>query len=422
LEHGLNELWCFIPFCLVYFTIPLLCYHFRNKPHELFAVENVWAHLAAFIGVEMFDEPLEHIAEVSGAGTILFLASPVLAFGLFFGLAKAATLLSKHAFGIEASHSHGHGEKDGKSPAEGHAPEHAHPPESDGHAGGEHGSQGDHGHADHGDHAHHHTWDHCVMKAQAEVSAIVCGFLIKNLGEDIADHIGGESEAADVHTLGSVAVLIVWTAMICGIYCAVVHYQDKIVKYFDSEDIYEKIQDHLCFAVAWCVAASSTHITYWCVETESTNSPLKSLTVRKMVNALWVTPAMVAVILFMDRLADMCLFTDAKAESISSCCGLITGIAWEKCYQSGARTVAEVTPMHDTLVQVILGFGLVAALVPGWLKFIVPKATAPMPERALTKLRRSVEGEAHSNAAQEASSGPESGSEDGSASSPQRKL
>merc|ERR1719326_1408624 len=107
------------------------------------------------------------------------------------------------------------------------------------------------------------------------------------------------------------------------------------------------------------IATCSKWTTYWILETSNPESVTKSMTIRKMMDAVWVTPAMVVLVIYMDKLADAGLFDDTKAEGVISVCGLVTGLAWEQCYSSSMRTISHSSDA-PTLTTVFIGFGLVA--------------------------------------------------------------
>lgn len=359
--HGLNELWCAVPFLCVFFSLRPLCFICRNRPNELFAVENIMAHLAAFIAVEMFTEPLEHIGhKMGGLGCILlYLMAPVFSLAMFFGLRKASAFLCERVLEMDSHPIIARFTLEAPRNENGNQ----HAPEA--------GNESDHG---------HHSWEHAVSKGEIEASAIVFGFLIKEIGEALCNQIMGNAGAADEHGLGSIIFMIIWTGLVGASYAMALQ-NKEVLEGKLGEEMCEMVQDHLAMSISWCIATTSKWTTYWMVKTDDPKSTLKSLTVRKMVNALWLTPAMVGLLIGMDALADAGRFDDMKADSLIAVCGLVTGISWEQCYASTVTTVGNSSSYAPVIIQTIIGFGLVAALVPGWMKFIVPKARAPVPPR-----------------------------------------
>merc|ERR1719263_1096421 len=102
-----------------------------------------------------------------------------------------------------------------------------------------------------------------------------------------------------------------------------------------------------------------------------------------MVQVMWETPFMVGGIILMDKIADLGGFDESIAESLIGVFGLVTGICWEQCFKSATSSISAGWSGHYTKVGISTGLslGLVAVLLPGWLKFIIPKARLPIPPR-----------------------------------------
>lgn len=405
LPHGIDEICCAIPFVLTFFLIRPVCHWRRKDPNDLFATENILGHLAAFIGIEMFNEPMEWCVEKLGwedkwAKRLAFYGfAPLFAFALVKCMQFLSRILGERMVGIKdeerMGHGHGHGAAEGHA-EETHAPEqHAPQPKTE-----EHAEESE-------DDVDAHVWLHATSTAQIECSAIMVGFLIKEFGEQMKAYAVGHSPYADGHLVKGVWFMAAYTLFWCVLFLGVLAKKSGIVESI-GEDYFKEVQDHLGMTGAWCMFTTAKWFTYVAFWTNDAGSVLKAFTVRKMLIALWVTPTMIIILIVLDQLADRGILDDVKAGSILACTGLVVGIAWEQCYGSAVRTIAlgsgaaaaelartatgglseksehlstSDQGMDGGIIQVILGFVICAILIPGWKRFIVPTARLPMPPR-----------------------------------------
>jgi len=346
-----------------FFALGPLCYISRKRPNVIFAAENIVAHLAAFICVEMYDEPLAHIAHQQGLGGhfLIYCMAPASCVAMFWILSIASDLLCA-ALKLEEEES------------------------ALDHLSLEHVPEGSHHHVETGaflGQGHDHSWKHCMKAAQGESLAIVFGFLVKELGEELINYFANDhSGIADQHSRYAVLYMLAYTVFIGAIFIWISSNNERLAERFGEEPT-DKVEQIGGMSLAWCVATASKWTTYALFQTSNNNSVYKSITVRKLLDAAWITPAMVVLVIGMDALADRGLFADHKAESVISVCGLVTGIAWEQCFASATITVSEGIPGPAATIQSLITLVLLVALVPGWLKYFVPKAREPTPKREL---------------------------------------
>eukprot|EP00928_Gymnodinium_smaydae_P028683 TRINITY_DN2181_c0_g1_i3.p1 TRINITY_DN2181_c0_g1~~TRINITY_DN2181_c0_g1_i3.p1 ORF type:complete len:552 (-),score=48.73 TRINITY_DN2181_c0_g1_i3:151-1806(-) len=378
-----DDLWKCCPSILIFLSLDKICFMYRKDPDKLFAVENIAGHLAAFFAIEAWHERLEVFTirnKSEHMRLLFFFAAPFLSIIFFYTMHKfslwflaeqqAHTETEVHDASGTASDSQGSEE----TAAEAEASCAPACPEVCAETSEKTPVVAEVVPKAHG-HGHEGHWKHIASHARVEASALVFGFLVKEFGKMVMYVLYGQGKLGE-HCFGDVVIMFTMTATILVVYIAFVHFQDSIRSWI-GKGLYSSTETHICFALSWCFATVAKWWTYSWLATDDKDSALKSLTLRKLIDAVWLVPLMAGctVVVAMMKRASR-----TKQEGVVVCCGIISGIALEQMYASSIRTVARECPIKQELAEVLIGFTMLVCSLPVWYTYVVPIARLPLPK------------------------------------------
>jgi len=154
--------------------------------------------------------------------------------------------------------------------------------------------------------------------------------------------------------------------------------------------VLESLQVHLSMTFSWLLMHWSECCVFKLIDISSgTNSILNGHTVKKLFTAAALSPMLVLVIIWLDKLADRGLLDSTSAEASVDCVAFVVGLAWEKVFASAITNMsAQLGESKNlwfqpgpVLPDLALSLLLLYTMLPGWRRFLVPTASQPVPER-----------------------------------------
>jgi hypothetical protein len=428
-EHYWPEFFTCLGMFMVWFiAISIMSRHFRSSVENLFMVNAVVAHEAAFVCIHTFGHMEEHVAHQSDKAEdaifakrwiyrlyplcLLMVLRILTQFSHWIRMgsspssgqtgaappvehdAASKPSLPPIAEGIEEMHEDvavapatssrqlGHGES--FNIADMH-PSQEETSESKGHGGLESTRSLrcslDESRSSHAD------WRENVMEAEDEMCAIVIAYLLRQstlyfacgriptLEGDFKDHSPEMFESLGMAICTYIMMLTVTTWYISqhhgDAHSAVMHNKD-------GRRFVQFLQVLWAMTIAWhCLSMGR-----WLLQMFVDQPALQFVA-----NAFCLSPVCVVIVILVDKLADNQAIYENTAEIIIESVGLLVGFAWEKAFYHAVHTVIDFNEItfsqmiSTEWMECVLCLGLVAFMLPAWKFIIVPQSCQPVPVR-----------------------------------------
>lgn len=345
-NNHLDEMFNLIPFVFWFVSLRIIGWRLRERGDLQHLVLAIVSHLAAFVAIEIVDEPLgyfEEILEMRGFHHARFMvwAASAWSFMIFFIILRRVSLFVVRKVAGDVSEVR----------------------MSDWSAEGEDEEE----------------WMEMVEEAEFEASAIIFGFMAKQLAIIVVDGC----HQCEHHSLNEVVnMLAVALGLLIFFVCAAL-LRERFPHSMRAKH-WRILLSHISMALAWVFGTGTKWIFYYAVaHLQSWDNPLHSFTVRKISNAVCLTPLVFSAVVGVNKLAETRVIRNSVAENLITGLGLSLGVAWEKAFANGLRTVLTTfsgVSKSPTLVYCVVTFGLMAMLLPATLWHIVPRARLPTPK------------------------------------------
>lgn len=220
-------------------------------------------------------------------------------------------------------------------------------------------------------------WVHLAMEGEEDCSAIVVGFLLRQLLTFVL--IGEVPQGMSApHILKIFSMWSVYIADVCLVLLMLL--SAYVVEQCHRGGTPYKVACyvHMCisFTLAFClVGALKCTAKYYGIHAGG----------MRLAVAAIATPMTIGAIVLIDKLADMRRMSEKSAEALINAGGLVAGLAWEKAFAHSIDVIAHenahVQGMELVPVETLLCLALIMLILPGWKVFILPKASRPTPRR-----------------------------------------
>jgi hypothetical protein len=171
----------------------------------------------------------------------------------------------------------------------------------------------------------------------------------------------------------------------------------------EKNTVLESLQVHLTMTFSWLLMHfSECFVSKLISDYSGPGSMLVASTVKKLFTAAALSPMLVLVIIWLDKMADRGWLDSTSAETSVDCVAFVVGLAWEKVFASAISNMSDqlvaqserITPVIPDLALSVL---LLYTMLPGWRKYLVPTASLPVPEREVDEEKEEKEKEEKSS-------------------------
>mmetsp|Transcript_32174 Transcript_32174/g.63405 ORF Transcript_32174/g.63405 Transcript_32174/m.63405 type:complete len:729 (+) Transcript_32174:100-2286(+) len=235
------------------------------------------------------------------------------------------------------------------------------------------------------------SWQEEVGESEFTCSAIVVGFFMKNLIVYLATSHPAPLDCTKepVKCLLPPEQMFYLAVPMIMFYLAgiMISLREKSEEVEEKNTVLESLQVHFSMTFCWLLMHWSECIVSKLISDFSgEGSILVAPTVKKLFTASALSPMMVLVIIWLDKMADRGVLDSTSAETSVDCVAFVVGLSWEKVFASAISNMSQQIGengkwVSEVIPDIVLSSLLLYVMLPGWRRFLVPQACQEVPER-----------------------------------------